>query len=70
MLIPFSAAHTDKDYPTAAMYRNINMGLPLEENVFYREQKLPVIFDHKINIIKVNTDVNANWLPSKISFCR
>jgi|GEM_PF-2043817 len=61
MLIPFSAVHIDKSYPTAVLYWNISIGLPAEDNVFNQEQKLLELFDHKINILKVNTDVNANW---------
>ena len=61
MLIPFSEIHLEKNYPTAVLYWNISIGLPAEDNVFNQERKLLELFDHKINIIKVNTDVNANW---------
>lgn len=54
-----------KDYPTAILYWNKTMGQRSSDNIFAWEKAFREKFRDKINIIKVNTDVQDIWREEK-----
>ena len=56
-----STEHINREWPTAVLYWSKSVGLAKEDHVFLWEQAFLRRFEGRINIVKVNTDVNSTW---------